>query len=38
MRAENKAARAEHLDLMKKNNESTSSIAESFRIMAEKMK
>jgi hypothetical protein len=38
MRAENKVARAEHLDLMKKNNESSCSIAESFRIMAEKMK
>jgi hypothetical protein len=38
MRAENQAARERHLELVERNVEASLSIAESFKIMAEKMK
>jgi hypothetical protein len=38
IRAENQAAREKHLDLMERNTEASCSIAESFKIMAERMK
>jgi hypothetical protein len=37
IRAENLAARKKHLDLMERNTEASCSIAESFKIMAERM-
>ena len=38
IRAENQAAREKHLDLMERNTEASCSIAESFKIMAERIK
>jgi len=38
IQVENQAAREKHLDLMERNTEASCSIAESFKIMAERMK